>query len=115
MWGNGCGGVQAAHAQLVSSSGRLREQGQACPNQLMRTLMLLHSYILVKTLVRMGDHVVSTPSGAACTCQTRLYWSVSACPCPVTDSQVVPVLAGQGFTLSQQGPCLASKGPFKAL
>ena len=53
-----CGGVQMAHAQLVSSSQRLREQGQACPNQLMRTLMLLHSYILVKTLVRMADHQV---------------------------------------------------------
>lgn len=47
-----------AHAQLVSSSQRLRERGQACPNQLMRTLMLLHSYILVKTLVRMADHQV---------------------------------------------------------
>ena len=89
MWINGRGRVQVAHAQLVSSSGRLREQGQACPNQLMRTLMLLHSYILVKTLVRMGDHVVSTPSGHACTCHTRLHWHVSACPCPFIGCQVV--------------------------
>ena len=47
-----------AHEQLVSSSQGLREQGRACPTELMRTLMLLHSYILVKTLVRMGDHQV---------------------------------------------------------
>ncbi|KAL3149725.1 hypothetical protein ABBQ38_013551 [Trebouxia sp. C0009 RCD-2024] len=50
------GNYKMAHAQLVSSSQRLRERGQACPNQLMRTLLLLHSYILVKTLVRMADH-----------------------------------------------------------
>lgn len=48
-----------AHAQLVSSRGRLREQGRAPPTELMRSLMLLHSYILVKSLVRMGDHPVS--------------------------------------------------------
>ena len=47
-----------AHEQLVSSAQGLREQGRACPTELMRTLMLLHSYILVKTLVRMGDHQV---------------------------------------------------------
>lgn len=52
------GHMQMAHEQLVSSSQGLREQGRACPTELMRTLMLLHSYILVKTLVRMGDHQV---------------------------------------------------------
>ena len=52
--------MQMAHEQLVSSSQGLREQGRACPTELMRTLMLLHSYILVKTLVRMGDHQVRT-------------------------------------------------------
>lgn len=52
--------VQMAHEQLVSSAQGLREQGRACPTELMRTLMLLHSYILVKTLVRMGDHQVPT-------------------------------------------------------
>lgn len=64
----GCCGVQMAHAQLVSSRGRLREQGRDCPTELMRSLMLLHSYILVKSLVRMGDHPVSQqpPSTPAC-------------------------------------------------
>lgn len=51
-----------AHEQLVNSSQGLREQGRACPTELMRSLMLLHSYILVKALVRMGDHQVSLPS-----------------------------------------------------
>ncbi len=55
-------GVQMAHEQLVSSSQGLREQGRACPTELMRSLMLLYSYILVKALVRMGDHQVSPPS-----------------------------------------------------
>ncbi len=55
-------GVQMAHEQLVSSSQGLREQGRACPTELMRSLMLLHSYILVKALVRMGDHQVSLRS-----------------------------------------------------
>jgi hypothetical protein len=53
--------VQMAHEQLVSSSQGLRAQGRACPTELMRSLMLLHSYILVKALVRMGDHQVSLP------------------------------------------------------
>ena len=53
--------MQVAHEQLVQSSQRLREQGQACPNELMRSLMLLHSYVLVKTLVRLGDHPVTHP------------------------------------------------------
>ena len=63
-----------AHEQLVSSSQGLREQGRASPTELMRSLMLLHSYILVKALVRMGDHQVSlpfsrstTPSRTTCT------------------------------------------------
>ena len=57
-----------AHAQLVNSSQRLREQGLPCPNELMRSLMLLHSYVLVKSLVRMGDHAVrSNPSGLTLT------------------------------------------------
>ncbi len=64
-------GVQMAHEQLVSSSQGLREQGRACPTELMRSLMLLHSYILVKALVRMGDHQVSShntrPSCTTCT------------------------------------------------
>ncbi|KAL0039283.1 hypothetical protein WJX79_001413 [Trebouxia sp. C0005] len=50
------GNYKMAHEQLVSSSQGLREQGRACPTELMRSLMLLHSYILVKALVRMGDH-----------------------------------------------------------
>ncbi len=65
-----------AHEQLVGSSQGLREQGRACPTELMRTLMLLHSYILVKTLVRMGDHPVS-PSSHSCqatvACQSGLH------------------------------------------
>lgn len=37
----------------------LVQQGRRPPTGLTRSLMLLHSYILVKTLVRMGDHRVS--------------------------------------------------------
>lgn len=50
--------MQAAHEQLVGSSQQLRALGKTPPTELMRSLMLLHSYILVKTLIRMADHQV---------------------------------------------------------
>lgn len=53
-----CWTVQAAHEQLVASSQGLRALGRSPPTALMRSLMLLHSYILVKTLIRMADHQV---------------------------------------------------------
>lgn len=50
--------MQAAHEQLVGSSQQLRALGKSSPSDLLRSLMLLHSYILVKTLIRMADHQV---------------------------------------------------------
>ena len=51
---------QVAHEQLVGTIRDLVQQGRRPPTELTRSLMLLHSYILVKTLVRMGDHRVNS-------------------------------------------------------
>ena len=51
--------LQVAHEQLVGTIRDLVQQKRRPPTELTRALMLLHSYILVKTLVRMGDHRVS--------------------------------------------------------
>lgn len=42
----------------MASSQGLKALGKSPPTELMRSLMLLHSYILVKTLIRMADHQV---------------------------------------------------------
>ena len=51
--------MQVAHEKLLSTVLDLQRQDKRAPTELMRALMLLHSYILVKTLVRMGDHQVT--------------------------------------------------------
>ncbi|KAK9830069.1 hypothetical protein WJX72_009571 [[Myrmecia] bisecta] len=50
------GNYKNAHEALFATYQDLSAQGKRIPMQLTRTLTLLHSYILVKTLVRIGDH-----------------------------------------------------------
>eukprot|EP00793_Prasinoderma_coloniale_P004677 PRCOL_00000438-RA len=50
------GQYKVAHAQLLSTTRELRRQSRRAPNELSRQLMLLHSYVLVRSQVRMGNH-----------------------------------------------------------
>merc|ERR1712147_236137 len=51
------GNYKLAHDQLFGTYKELRSQGKRPSTELDRTLMLLHSYILVKSLVKLGDHM----------------------------------------------------------
>lgn len=50
------GNYKMAHQQLLEFCKILQKQGKHVPLELSNQLMLLHSYILVKTLIRLGDH-----------------------------------------------------------
>lgn len=50
------GNYKMAHAQLFDTLRELAAGGKRPPAELSRQLMLLHSYVLVKVLVKLGDH-----------------------------------------------------------
>ncbi|GBG61180.1 hypothetical protein CBR_g19256 [Chara braunii] len=50
------GNYKLAHTQLLETYLELQKQGKSPPSELVRQLMLLHSYVIVKTLVKLGDH-----------------------------------------------------------
>eukprot|EP00193_Tetraselmis_chui_P006636 CAMPEP_0177753690 /NCGR_PEP_ID=MMETSP0491_2-20121128/1597_1 /TAXON_ID=63592 /ORGANISM="Tetraselmis chuii, Strain PLY429" /LENGTH=282 /DNA_ID=CAMNT_0019268997 /DNA_START=33 /DNA_END=878 /DNA_ORIENTATION=+ len=50
------GNYKLAHSQLLATYRELQRQRKRVPAELTRSLMLLHSYILVKILARIGDH-----------------------------------------------------------
>eukprot|EP00873_Tetraselmis_striata_P029142 jgi/Tetstr1/449406/TSEL_036501.t1 len=50
------GNYKVAHGQLLATYRELQRQKKRTPAELTRSLMLLHSYILVKILARSGDH-----------------------------------------------------------
>ncbi|CAM6022827.1 unnamed protein product [Sphagnum balticum] len=50
------GNYKMAHQQLLGFCKVLQAQKRCVPLELSKQLMLLHSYILVKTLIRLGDH-----------------------------------------------------------
>ncbi|KAJ3283607.1 WD repeat-containing protein 19 [Borealophlyctis nickersoniae] len=50
------GNYRAAHDLLLDNYRQLRATKEKVPSEIDRMLMLLHSYILVKTLVRAGEH-----------------------------------------------------------
>lgn len=60
LGGNGIfqemGNYKMAHQQLLGFCKVLQAQKRCVPLELSKQLMLLHSYILVKTLIRLGDH-----------------------------------------------------------
>lgn len=51
------GALQAARDQLLGACRELQQRGATATPGLLRTLRLLHSYLLVRTLVRQGDHL----------------------------------------------------------
>ena len=50
------GNYRVAHQQLLQFYTTLKSQGKCTPHELLKQLMLLHSYILVKTLICINDH-----------------------------------------------------------
>jgi WD repeat-containing protein 19 len=50
------GNYKIAHTQLFDTFKELMSEGKRPPAELSRQLMLLHSYVLVKVLVKLGDH-----------------------------------------------------------
>jgi hypothetical protein len=55
----------------------LQERGAAASPELVHALTLLHSYLLVKTLVRLGDHLVRPL--LSCLIQA-LWWPTAPIP-----------------------------------
>merc|ERR1712176_1627398 len=51
------GNYKHAHALLFKTYQDLKAQKLALPHELWRRLMILHSYIIVKRLVKAGDHM----------------------------------------------------------
>ena len=45
---------------------QMTNQGVRVPSDLRNAFLLLHSYVLVKKLVKMGKHVVSVVFGCLC-------------------------------------------------
>lgn len=50
------GNYKVAHGVLYETYHKLQQSKETIPHSLSRSLMLLHSYILVKKLVKQGDH-----------------------------------------------------------
>ncbi len=50
------GNYKAAHAQLLATCRQLQQLGTRPPGEVMRALLLLHSYVLVKSLLALNDH-----------------------------------------------------------
>ena len=51
------GNYKIAHAQLYDTHKEFNAEGKRVPDELTTSLVLLHSYVLVKVLVKLGDHV----------------------------------------------------------
>jgi WD repeat-containing protein 19 len=51
------GNYKLAHSKLYSTLQQLRGLGAPVPLEVRRALALLHSYVLVKSLVGLGDHL----------------------------------------------------------
>jgi len=53
------GNYKVSHYQLYTTMAEMTNQGVRVPSDLRNAFLLLHSYVLVKKLVKMGKHVVS--------------------------------------------------------
>ncbi len=53
------GNYKLAHSKLFSTMQQLTALGAPVPLELSRALALLHSYVLVKSLVGLGDHLAA--------------------------------------------------------
>jgi len=86
------GNYKLAHTQLFDTYKELELQNKKPPAELTRQLMLLHSYILVKTLVKLGDHV------AAAYMLIRVAKNISKFP-----RHVVPILTSTVIECQRAG------------
>lgn len=75
------GNYRIAHDKLFATVKQLEGLGRAPPSDLMRALMLLHSYTLVKSLIAINDH------GTAARMLVRVARNISKFP-----KHVVPIL-----------------------
>ena len=50
---------RVAHDKLFATVKQMEELQKAIPSELMRMLMLLHSYTLVKSLIAIEDHTTA--------------------------------------------------------
>lgn len=53
------GNYKNAHAKLFGTLQQLKGLGAPVPQELTRALALLHSYVLVKSMVGLGDHLTA--------------------------------------------------------
>lgn len=51
------GNYKLAHAKMFSTLQQLQAMGAAVPLEFRQALALLHSYVLVKSLLAVGDHL----------------------------------------------------------
>jgi len=51
------GNYKLAHAKMFSTLQQLQAMGAAAPLEFRQALALLHSYVLVKSLLAVGDHM----------------------------------------------------------
>lgn len=86
------GNYRVAHQHLLEMTQLLRQQGRKVPQQLTQALHVLHSYILVKTRVKLDDHV-----GAA-RLLSRVARSISRFP-----KHIVPILTSTVIECQRAG------------
>eukprot|EP00903_Cladosiphon_okamuranus_P008272 g7961.t1 len=86
------GNYKVAHGILFETIRQLEDQGTHVPQSLRRSFVLLHSYILVKKMVRRGDH-----EGAA-RMLLRVARSISRFP-----THIVPVLTSTVIECQRSG------------
>jgi WD repeat-containing protein 19 len=97
------GNYKVAHSILFETYRDLRTQNIRVPQTLARALLLLHSYLLVKRLVRRGDH-----DGAA-RMLIRVSRSISKFPTHVVPILTTTVIECQRARLKKSG---ASHAPY---
>jgi WD repeat-containing protein 19 len=79
------GNYKVAHAILLQTHQELESHKLRVPQDVQRMLSLLHSYVIVKKLVKLNDHV------AAARMLVRVAKNISKFP-----SHVVPILTSTG-------------------
>jgi len=86
------GNYKIAHSTLFDTHRELSTQGRKVPAELTRNLTLLHSYIIVKTLIKLNDH-----KGAA-QMLIRVAKNISKFP-----AHIVPILTSTVIKCAQAG------------
>lgn len=91
-WMQEQGNYRTAHDQLFKAVQQLEGLRHRCPTELMRALMLLHSYTLVKSLIAINDHL------NAARMLVRVARSISKFP-----KHIVPILTSTIIECNRAG------------